>query len=88
MFARVLIEQGALIGEYKGAETEENGTYVLWVEDGDELSARDGENGLRFLNHARDPNAQFEGFQLYALRQIEAGEEITFDYGDETLDFF
>lgn len=88
VFARERIAQGALIGEYKGPETEDNDTYVLWVEDGEELCARNGENGLRFLNHSRSPNACFDGFELYALGEILPGEEITFDYGDESLDFF
>lgn len=88
VFARVQIDKGARIGEYKGPETEENDTYVLWVEDGDELCARNGENGLRFLNHSRAPNAQFDGFELFALEAIQPGDEITFDYGDESLDFF
>lgn len=87
VFARVPIAKGAQIGEYKGAETEDNDTYVLWVEDGDDLIARNGENGLRFLNHSNQPNAVFDGFELFALRDIEADEEITFDYGEDTEDF-
>lgn len=87
VFARVPIAKGARIGEYKGAETEDNDTYVLWVEDGDDLIARNGENGLRFLNHSHSPNAVFDGFELFALRDIEVDEEITFDYGEDTEDF-
>lgn len=88
VFARQNIAKGELIGEYLGPETEDNDIHVLWVEDGDELYARDGENGLRYLNHSRQPNAEFDGFELYALRRIKIGEEITFNYGDDNLDFF
>jgi hypothetical protein len=42
---------------------------------------RIGRNRLRFLNHAKDPNAEFDGFDLYALRAIAVGEELTIDYG-------
>lgn len=34
----------------------------------------------RFLNHACDPNAGIAGRTLVALRNIEAGDQLTFDY--------
>ncbi len=40
-------------------------------------------NQLRYLNHSPKPNAEFEGAELYAIRAIKPGEEITFDYGRE-----
>nr|WP_242470281.1 SET domain-containing protein [Allochromatium vinosum] len=36
---------------------------------------------LRWLNHSDDPNAEFDGFELYARRTIAVGSEITIDYG-------
>jgi uncharacterized protein len=39
-----------------------------------------GRNLLRWLNHQVPGNARFDGFDLYALRPIACGEEITFDY--------
>ena len=41
-----------------------------------------GRNELRFVNHSRDPNAEFEGAELYAVRNIQPGHEITLDYGE------
>jgi SET domain-containing protein len=38
-------------------------------------------NLLRWLNHSDDPNAELDGFDLYARRAIAVDEEITFDYG-------
>jgi len=35
------------------------------------------------LNHASLPNSEFNGLDLYALRVILSGEEVTIDYGDE-----
>jgi SET domain-containing protein len=37
------------------------------------------------LNHASTPNAYFWGHQLYALVDIAKGEEITFDYGEDSI---
>lgn len=89
VFAIKAIAAGEYIGEYKGPVTTENDTHVLWVfeEDGTE-HARDGKNGLRYLNHSQTPNAEFDGFELYAMRAIAVGEEIVFDYGDPELDFY
>ncbi len=86
LFARREIPAGSYIGTYWGPEAKRNGPYVLWVsEDADEEHwiGRSGRNLLRYLNHSADCNAEFDGFDLYALRDIRAGEEITFYYGDE-----
>ncbi|MGE5155012.1 MAG: SET domain-containing protein [Bdellovibrio bacteriovorus] len=82
-FARIAFQRGDRIGTYDGTEVVEDGTYVLWVYDaeGQVLSAREGRNLLRWLNHSPDPNAEFDLFELFARRPIAAGEEITIDYG-------
>lgn len=84
VFATASIAKGALIGHYTGRPTAVDGTHVLWVEaDEGGWQAIDGTGVLRFLNHSRSPNAEFDGPDLYALRDIEAGEEILFDYGED-----
>lgn len=82
LFAKVEIAKGDYIGTYQGPTAKRDGTYVLWVfEEGCPPVGRSGRNLLRYLNHQDDGNAEFDGFDLYALRHIEAHEEITFDYG-------
>jgi SET domain-containing protein len=84
LFARIKIHADQYLGSYDGRTTHENGMHVLWVQEASgEWIGRDGENLLRYINHATSPNAEFDGFDLYALRAIEPGEEITIDYGDE-----
>jgi SET domain-containing protein len=82
-FARVSFQAGDHIGMFEGPEVETDGTYVLWVYDheGRVLSAREGINLLRWLNHSDNPNAQLERFRLFARCDIAPGEEITIDYG-------
>lgn len=84
LFARLPIPKGAYIGTYEGPLARRDGRYVLWVyaDDGSALG-RSGRNLLRYLNHARPGNAEFDGFDLYARRRIRADEEITFDYGED-----
>ena len=85
LYAAVDIKQGDYIGEYDGPDVTENAMHVLWAEDEDgEWRARDGNNILRYLNHeGKNPHAAFHGFRLYALRDINQGEEIKIDYGED-----
>lgn len=84
VFAREFINSGAYLGTYDGPETLDNDIYVLWVEDeAGQWRGRDGKNLLRYLNHSAEPNAEFEGYRLLSLVDIQEGEEICFYYGDE-----
>jgi hypothetical protein len=86
-FACVGFAPGDYVGTYTGPPARRDGTYVLWVsEDGEHWQGRSGRNLLRWLNHSDRPNAVFDGFDLYALRAIAPGEEITFDYAGATAD--
>jgi hypothetical protein len=40
----------------------------------------------RFLNHSCDPNARIAGLEVVALRPIEPGEELTFNYNSTEFD--
>lgn len=87
VFALETIPRDTLIGRYLGTPAKRNGVYVLWIwEDDDVQCPISGENDLRYVNHARRPNAIFLGDELVALRRIRAGEEITFNYGPEAPD--
>jgi len=87
LFARNDIPAHTWIGHYDGPETQENGMHVLWVDNGvngeEKWIGYDGQNELRFLNHADRPNGEMDGLDLYAVRGIGANEEITIDYGEE-----
>lgn len=87
LFARKRLRDGALIGRFEGTRTRRDGPHVLWVQldGGKEVGIR-GENELRYLNHSRRPNAEFRGDELFAVRNIQPGAEITFDYGDDWAD--
>lgn len=78
------IEAGDKIGTYHGERTEADDTYVLWITDldGSEYGV-DGVGNLKFLNHSGGPNAEFDGDELYAMKDIHPGDEITFHYGDQ-----
>lgn len=84
LFAKTTIKPGTYLGDYEGPETTDNGMHVLWIEEENgKWIGRDGKNALRYLNHDVNPCAEFDGFELYAVEEIVAHQEITIDYGEE-----
>lgn len=84
VFAAQAIPADTKVGVYEGDPTDADGTHVLWIESDDGgWDGIDGTGPLRFLNHSRSPNVEFDGADLFALRHIEADEELFFDYGEE-----
>ena len=78
LFAARRIESGAVIGYLRGQPCTEDGDYVLWIapDQAFEVTCK-----LRFINHSDSPNAcYYDDLSVVALRDIEAGEEITHDY--------
>ncbi len=87
VFAKEPIRKGSRVGVYEGDETRRDGIHVLWLEDeeGNQTGVR-GTNDLRFLNHSAEPNVEFRELEVFTLRRIESGEELTFHYGPEWAD--
>ena len=83
LFARAPIIRDEYIGTYEGKATQTDGMHVLWLwnEETERWEGINGNNEMRFLNHSSTPNADWWGEDLYAIGDIAAGEEITFDYG-------
>lgn len=81
LFARRRIPEGSYIGTYEGPQAKRNGSHVLWIFEEDKAPVgRRGMNALRYLNHSEAPLAEFDAFDLFALRTIEPDEEITINY--------
>lgn len=84
VFARRRFQRGDYIGTFRGEPTRRNSRHTLWVQETDgSLQGIRGRNGLRFLNHAPRPNAEFFGTDLHARRTIAVDSEITIDYGED-----
>ncbi len=82
-FATRRFRRGERIGRYAARRSTADGPYVLWLHDGERWYGYDGYGRLRFVNHSGRPNAVFRSLDLYALRTIRPGEEITVHYGEE-----
>lgn len=96
LFARRDIPKGTRLMAYEGrrlpklqileesARGERSLTYVLNLDEGLAIDGAEGGNDARFANHGCDPNCEvytFDGVPyLYAMQDIPAGTELTFDY--------
>ena len=98
LFATEKIEEGEFIVEYIGEiitaeEANKRLTrYLFEIDDDYTIDGATRENVARYMNHLCDPNveAEIESGQIkfYALRDIEPGEELGYDYGEEYFDEF
>ena len=88
VFAQKRFRKGRYIATFEGRPAAQDGMHVLWILDDQNRKTIgiEGRNVLRFLNHASTPNAEFIGLHLYAVSNIQPGQEITFDYGEDWND--
>tara|TARA_B110000483_G_C18039102_1_gene481853 strand:+ start:688 stop:948 length:261 start_codon:yes stop_codon:yes gene_type:complete len=84
----VCFKQGSLIAKFNGIETSQDGNHVLWVEDKitKEVQAHLGTGMLKYLNHSNVPNCEFNGLELFALKDILVSDELCFHYGEDWVD--
>jgi len=81
LFAACNIFEGDIIGSIKYNPVEEDGPYVLWIDDAVGIQV---DCDLKYINHNAKPNACYcEDLQVIAIKNIKTGEEITHDYGDD-----
>ena len=93
LFAKELILKGELVIEYIGEKiTEEEanrrgGKYLFELNDNWTIDGKGRDNIARYLNHACKPNCEPELNEeetrvfIYAKRNINTGEELTYNYG-------
>jgi len=62
-----------------------NHTFYFHLDDGHVIDAKHRGNSSRWINHSCEPNleANQDGYHVFltALRDIKAGEELSYDYG-------
>ena len=95
LFAGGDIPARAKIGEYEGkriglaeARRRAKGRAIVAIVELERfaLDAKGMRRGFRYINHSCDPNTFFrctpDRAEVYARRDIRAGEELTCDYGE------
>jgi len=99
LFAKTHIKEDDTIGYYTGEVISEKqfhdpdrpfSAFVLWVTRNHIIIGEGPKaNYTRFINHSDEPNAflvvstRWKTARFEALRDIEPGEEIFFNYGDD-----
>lgn len=86
VFAKAPIRKGEIIAEFDGEFIDAD--FEEWTEDllnhviqYDKEAWRDSKGIARFINHSCEPNCGIRGlFMVVAMRDIEKGEQITWDY--------
>ncbi len=99
-FARVAIPAGTRVIPYLGRkiskeeslrQCQSNNRFLFYFDDEFDLDGDVDWNPARLLNHSCDPNCEArrvdEGIVMVAKRDIQAGEEVTFDYGYDLVDY-
>jgi SET domain-containing protein len=93
-YARQTIAAGTRVIEYLGEritkaesliQCEADNVYIFDIDDEFDLNGHVDWNPARFLNHGCAPNCEAEQDEgriwILALRDIQVGEELTFNYG-------
>lgn len=98
LFATDYFKKGEMVIEYTGKKISTKkadtlGTkYLFEIDDKWTIDGSPRTNLARYVNHACEPNteAEIDGNRIfyYAMRNIDAGEELTIDYGEEYFDEF
>lgn len=95
VFTNEPIKKGGFIAELKGSKIHykssvvgQSNRYSDWIGIGKDTWI-DPIDEFQYLNHSCNPNAGLKGMRtlrMHALRDIEAGEEITIDYSTTEAD--
>jgi SET domain-containing protein len=99
-FARADIPAGVPLIEYVGEKIskseslrrcEANNEYIFDLDEEHDLDGNVSWNPARYLNHSCEPNCEAEQDEgriwIISLRDIKAGEELTFNYGYDLEDY-
>jgi SET domain-containing protein len=99
-FAKREVSKGTRIIEYVGEKIDKqesvrrcqaNNQFIFALNEREDLDGNVGWNPARFINHSCAANCEIEwdGSHLWivAIRNIKEGEEITFNYGYDLVDY-
>jgi len=96
LFTLERIPKGSFVIEYVGRPAtakqikENRGKYLFWTSDVSMIDGNIPSNSARFINHSCAPNCEVRirnrRLYIFALRTIQPGEELSYDYGEEYFD--
>jgi len=67
-----------------------NTKYLFWTDKNTMIDGNISSNIARYINHSCKPNCEADGpkgrVYITSIKNIKAGEELTYDYGREYFD--
>ena len=98
LFAARTVAKGDFILEYTGAKIPTpyadtlDSRYLFEIDEKWTIDGSPESNTARYINHSCEPNTEAEiekgHVMIYALKDIQKGEELTIDYDTEYFDEF
>jgi len=99
LYAKVPFKKGDFVVEYVGERIPNEVAdtlltrYLFEVNDKWTVDGATRGNIARYINHSCDPNCEVEiseddRIMISAIKKIEPGDELTYDYGEEYFDEF
>jgi SET domain-containing protein len=98
LFSRTPFKKGEFVAEYTGRKIPSKEAdaletrYLFEIDENWTIDGSPRSNTARYINHACDPNCESDVIDgriiISAIKDIKAGEELTFDYGEEYFDEF
>lgn len=96
LFTQERIIKGSFVIEYVGRPAtakqmrENRGKYLFWTSSTSMIDGNIPANTARFINHSCAPNCEVRirnrRIYIFAIRRIQPGEELSYDYGEEYFD--
>jgi SET domain-containing protein len=99
-YARTNVAKGTKLIEYVGKkitkaeselQCEGDNVYIFTLDDEHDLDGNVDWNPARFINHSCNPNCEAEWDEdrlwIVAIREIQPGEELSFNYGYDLEDY-
>ncbi len=98
LFAVKPFKKGSFVIEYTGElisgdeANNRGGRYLFEINSKWTIDGKERGNVARYINHSCRPNSESrvsgKKVSIYAIKNIAAGDEITYDYGEEYFDDF
>jgi SET domain-containing protein len=96
LFAEEDIPKGVCVIEYTGRVVSQEeadrdaGKYLFEISKKKTIDGNIPSNTARYINHSCAPNCEARGragrMFIFSIKRIRAGEELSYDYGEEYLD--
>lgn len=81
---------GKVMSDEKAQEV--GGRYLFEIGNGKTIEGSSRKNTARYANHSCRPNCEVrthgDHVEIWSIKRMQSGEELTYDYGKEYVDYY